>query len=153
MHTHNVPPAPLRSLRGSLRSALRNPHSAWDGALFALSFSLYALTLAPSLLPADNGEFQLVAWKLGIAHPPGYPLYTLVGYLFTRFFASPAFGLNLFSAILASTTLVLVGRLYDLLEGRRSAWNMARNVRLGRWPDAVRWYTPARRRAWQRACV
>jgi hypothetical protein len=62
------------------------------------------------VLPADNGEFQLVAWKLGIAHPPGYPLYTMIGWLFSRFFASPAFALNLLSAILAAITLVIVNR-------------------------------------------
>ena len=81
-----------------------------DLGLFLASFFLYGSTLIPSVLSADNGEFQLVAWKLGIAHPPGYPLYTLVGFLFSRFFASPAFALNLLSVILASTTLVLVSR-------------------------------------------
>lgn len=91
-------------------SSIRIPHSAFDLALFAASLMLYATTLIPSVLSADNGEFQLVAWKLGVAHPPGYPLYTLVGFLFSRFFASPAFALNLLSAILASITLVLVSR-------------------------------------------
>jgi len=81
-----------------------------DVAFFSLALLLYTLTLTPSLLPADSGEFQLVAWKLGIAHPPGYPLYIVVGHLFSRFFASPAFALNLLSAILGSLTLVLVSR-------------------------------------------
>jgi hypothetical protein len=82
----------------------------FDVALFFAAFLLYTLTLTPSLLAADSGEFQLIAWKLGIAHPPGYPLYIVVGHLFSRFFASPAFALNLLSAILASVTLVLVSR-------------------------------------------
>ncbi|HJW83476.1 MAG TPA: DUF2723 domain-containing protein, partial [Anaerolineae bacterium] len=79
-------------------------------AVFALSLYLYASTLVLSVLPADNGEFQLVAWKLGIAHPPGYSLYTIAGFLFSRFFVSPAFALNLLSAVLASITLVFVSR-------------------------------------------
>ncbi|HET7377114.1 MAG TPA: DUF2723 domain-containing protein, partial [Anaerolineae bacterium] len=78
-------------------------------------FLLYLFTLAPNVLTADNGEFQLVAWKLGIAHPPGYPLYTLIGFLFTRFFVSPAFALNLLSAIIAATTLLLVSKTVRLL--------------------------------------
>src|SRR5512141_590551 len=90
--------------------------SALGDTLLAIAFLiLYFATLAPNVLAADNGEFQLVAWKLGIAHPPGYPLYTLIGFLFTRFFASPAFAMNLLSAIIAAITLVLVSKTVRLL--------------------------------------
>ncbi|HZY44586.1 MAG TPA: DUF2723 domain-containing protein, partial [Anaerolineae bacterium] len=51
----------------------------------------------------------------GIAHPPGYPLYTLIGFLFTRLFVSPAFAMNLLSAIIASITLVIVSKTVRLL--------------------------------------
>ncbi len=78
-------------------------------------FLVYLSTCLPAVLPADNGELQLVAWKLGIAHPPGYPLYTIVGFLFTRLFTSPAFALNVLSAILASLTLVIISRTVRLL--------------------------------------
>ena len=94
---------------GKRRREILRP-ALFDAALFFAAFLLYTLTLTPSLLPADNGEFQLVAWKLGIAHPPGYPLYTIAGHLVSRLFTSPAFALNLLSAILASATLVLVSR-------------------------------------------
>ena len=77
--------------------------------LAVAAFALYVATLAPGLLPADSGEFQLVAATLGIAHPPGYPLYTLLGWLFTRLTpTNPAWGLNLLSAIFATLTLVVV---------------------------------------------
>ena len=68
----------------SLQSKIQNPKSKIiiDGLLGLSLFALYFFTLSPSVLTADNGEFQLVAWKLGIAHPPGYPLYTMVGWLF-----------------------------------------------------------------------
>lgn len=98
------------------KSEVKNQKSKILDVLFGLGFFLlYFITLIPSVLPADNGEFQLVAWKLGIAHPPGYPLYTIVGFLFTRFFTSPAFALNLLSAILATITLVIVSRTVRLL--------------------------------------
>jgi 4-amino-4-deoxy-L-arabinose transferase-like glycosyltransferase len=99
----------------SLQSAIRNRQSAIDLLLGGAFFALYLVTLVPAVLPADNGEFQLVAWKLGIAHPPGYPLYTLIGWLFSRFFASPAFALNLLSAILAALTLIIVSRTVRML--------------------------------------
>jgi hypothetical protein len=102
----------------SLQSKIQNPKSKIADVLLGFGFFLlYFFTLIPSVLTADNGEFQLVAWKLGIAHPPGYPLYTMVGWLFSRFFASPAFALNLLSAILAAITLVIVSRTVRTLTG------------------------------------
>ena len=82
----------------------------WDGLLFLTALAVYGATTAPGLLPADSGEFQLVAARLGVAHPPGYPLYTLVGFAFIHLLplGSPAYRLNLLSALLAAGTLVLV---------------------------------------------
>lgn len=39
-------------------------------------------TLAPSVIQIDSGELAAVQNTLGIAHPSGYPLFTMVGYLF-----------------------------------------------------------------------
>ena len=62
------------------------------------------------MLPADSGEFQLTAATWGIAHPPGYPLYTVASALWMRLIPLGAvvFRVNLFSAALAATTLVLI---------------------------------------------
>jgi len=72
--------------------------------------ALYAGTLLPDVLPADAGEFQLVARTAGVAHPPGYPLYTMLGWVFARapIGATPAWRVNLFSAVTAAATLGLV---------------------------------------------
>ena len=112
----------------SLQSALRNHLSAIDLLLGLAFFALYFFTLIPSVLPADSGEFQLLAWKLGIAHPPGYPLYTLTGWLFSRIFASPAFALNLLSAVLAAITLVILSRAVRALTGSRLAGLLAASL-------------------------
>ena len=89
-----------------------------DLLLFTLALFLYVHTLAPTVLPADGGEFQLVAAVLGIAHPPGYPLYTLLGKLFTLVpFAEVATRLNLLSAVAAALTLVLVARTVRRITG------------------------------------
>jgi hypothetical protein len=68
-------------------------HAAWNRVgdvtlavgLFAASLALYVQTLAPSVatLFDDSLEFPLVAYRLAIAHPTGYPLYTLLGKLFS----------------------------------------------------------------------
>ena len=68
-------------------------------------FALYAATAAPSVatLFDDSLEFQVVLPTLGIAHPSGYPLYTLLGKLFTLLvpFGDPAGRANLLSALCA----------------------------------------------------
>ncbi len=55
------------------------------GALtvFLAAFFLYLRTLAPGVGFIDAGELATVAKTLGIAHPTGYPLYTLLGHLFS----------------------------------------------------------------------
>ena len=80
-------------------------------ALFAASLLLYTLTLAPSVVTLfdDSLEFQLVTYQLGIAHPTGYPLYTLLGKLFTLLpLGSVAFKVALSQAVAGSVAAVLV---------------------------------------------
>ena len=103
--------AALVWLLGGERPALpRWAEPVADGAVFLVAAVIYVATAAPDVLPADAGEFQLVAALLGVAHPPGFPLYTLVGHLFVRVFpwGTPAYRLNLLSGLLAAGTLVLV---------------------------------------------
>ena len=45
-------------------------------------FVVYLTTLAPSVVEIDSGELAAVQCTLGIAHPTGYPLFTILGYLF-----------------------------------------------------------------------
>jgi tetratricopeptide (TPR) repeat protein len=56
-----------------------------SSALTALAaFCMYLWTLAPSVTFIDSGELAAVACTLGIAHPTGYPLFTLLGWMFSR---------------------------------------------------------------------
>jgi len=48
-----------------------------------LVFLAYLFTSAPGLGLIDSGELTAVTHSLGIAHPTGYPLYTLIGRLFS----------------------------------------------------------------------
>jgi hypothetical protein len=99
-------------LGAASRSTLHAPRSILiDAFTFAVAFIVYLITLQKDILPADSGEFQLVTTTLrGILHPPGYPLYTLVGKLFTLLpIGTPALRLNLLSVFLAAGTLTLVG--------------------------------------------
>lgn len=93
-----------------IRAAFTNrPDTMIALVLFVASLALYVITLAPSLCQGDAGEFQTIPYLLGIAHPTGYPLYTMAGKLFSLLpLGSVAWRLNLFSAILGATTVALL---------------------------------------------
>ena len=93
-------------------------------------FLLYAATTAPSIVALfdDTLEFQLVLPTFGIAHPTGYPLYTLLGGVWSRLlpFGTWAWRVNLLSAGAAATTVallfVLTRRLTHATTGRNDNW-------------------------------
>lgn len=76
---------------------------------FVAPFCLYVLTLAPSVLEGDSGEFQTAVPILGVVHPTGYPLYLLLARVFQWVgVGDPAFRVNLFSAFASSLTCMLL---------------------------------------------
>lgn len=89
--------------------------------LFIFVLSVYLKTLSPSVwIGGDAGEVTTAAYVAGILHPSGYPLYTLLGYLFTKlpFGVSVAWKVNLLSAALQAATVVIV--YFVILEVLRS---------------------------------
>lgn len=77
------------------------------GGLSLAALLLYGYTLAPTVLEADSGEFQFVTWLPGIAHPTGYPLYTLLGWAWTHLLpgGEVAWRMNLLSALFGAITV------------------------------------------------
>jgi len=65
---------------------------------------LYLLTLCPTIYCGDSGELGLAAAQLQISHPPGYPLLTNLGHVWTvfLFFLRPILALNILSALFAA---------------------------------------------------
>jgi hypothetical protein len=49
-----------------------------------LVFIIYLFTLAPSVVQIDSGELAAVQKTLGVAHPTGYPLFTILGFIFLK---------------------------------------------------------------------
>ena len=72
-------------------------------------FIVYVTTLAPSVVEIDAGELATVQVLLGIAHPTGYPLFTLLGHLFSLipFHFSKIYQLNLLTAIWCSLAVTV----------------------------------------------
>lgn len=68
------------------------------GALFAV---LYYLTMYTSVGPGDSGEVMTAAYNFSVAHPPGFPLYILIGWLWSNIvvIGEVAWRLNLLSVV------------------------------------------------------
>jgi hypothetical protein len=78
-----------------------------------LSLVIYFVTLSPTVNFIDSGELITVAATGGIAHPPGYPLYTLLTILAAALsFGNVAVGVNAVSALAGA---LAVGLFYALV--------------------------------------
>jgi len=75
--------------------------------LSAAAFIIYLFTLAPSVVQIDSGELAALQITLGIAHPTGYPLYTILGYLFSSIPLpfTKIYQMNLLAAIYCATAV------------------------------------------------
>lgn len=91
-------------------SALAFPAGPAAAVLFALVFSIYLQTLHPAVPGGDSGELLTAACELGVAHPPGYPLFTLLARLTMTILpmGSPAFRVNALNAMLGAATAPLL---------------------------------------------
>jgi len=109
----------------SLPRPLGSNSKPWAGvSLFLLTFLVYLRTLAPGVYGFDSAELATGVFTQGIVHPPGYPLYLLIGKLFTFLpIGDVAYRLNLMSAVFASLTVVLLYRaIGNIVENRFAAW-------------------------------
>ena len=78
---------------------------------FIVPFCVYLYTMHPTVSPyRDSGDLIAAAFTLGIAHPPGYPLYAITGKLFVSEIrlANKGYVMNLMSAFFASAGLSLL---------------------------------------------
>lgn len=90
---------------------MKNPSHHWviAAGLFVFTQAIYTLTLYPTVAYGDSGTLSSVAYTLGIAHPPGYPLYTLLANVFSRIpFESVAWRINFASAVFGSAAAALL---------------------------------------------
>jgi len=96
----------------------------WVQASFTATaaFAVYVRTLAPTVMWYDMGEFASASYVLGVAHNSGYPLYLLLGKLFTFLpVGDIAYRVNLMSAFFGAMTVFLLYLIVYHLTLRRSA--------------------------------
>ena len=87
----------------------KKTHISIAVVLFLLTEAVYLMTMAPTLSFWDCGEFIATSYILGVPHPPGAPLFLLVGRLFSMvpFFEDIGARVNLLSTLSASATVML----------------------------------------------
>jgi hypothetical protein len=86
-------------------------HGTWLGAVFVTIAAgiLYFFTAARDIVVGDTPELMTAAATLGVAHAPGYPLFTMLGHFFSLIpFGSIPFRVNLLSVVCDSLTIGVV---------------------------------------------
>src|ERR1700682_5062745 len=77
--------------------------------MFAGPLSLYRWTLAPTVTLVDSGELIVAAHSLGVAHPPGFPLYVMLAHLASLVpIGNVAVRVNFASAIFAALAAAML---------------------------------------------
>lgn len=81
------------------------------------SFIIYSLTAYQNLTYTDNGELAAVAVSLGISHPTGYPLFTILAHIWSLLplGLDIVYKLNLFSSFLISVSLYFLYKVIELI--------------------------------------
>jgi tetratricopeptide (TPR) repeat protein len=76
--------------------------------IFIFVSFIYIHNLSRGVYGGDTGDFISASIVMGVAHPPGYPLFTLLGFLFTRLnIFTPAFMVGLVTALSSSLAVVI----------------------------------------------
>lgn len=102
---------------------LQHHQAALDPVAVGLvSGALFALTWSDAVQAADSGELVTAACQLGVAHPPGYPLYTLLGHLACQLpWSSPAGRVAALSVLAGAAAAALVCAIVLRITGSRWA--------------------------------
>lgn len=86
-------------------------NSIFGWVAFAISAFVYLSTIEPTASFWDCGEFISTAFKLQVGHPPGAPLFMIIGRFFTLFTSDPgkvAIMVNAMSAIFSALTILFL---------------------------------------------
>jgi Protein O-mannosyl-transferase TMEM260-like len=104
---------PQRSIAREMNSAHEAGSSRTEllcaGAVFVVAILLYTVTLAPTVTLVDSGELIVAARGLGVAHPPGFPLWVMLAHLASLLpFGNVAERINFSSALFAALACAML---------------------------------------------
>ena len=97
----------------------------WRAALAATLVSgvVYFFTAQPNVGLLDSGEFIVAAQHFGVPHPTGYPLWTILAWLFQLLpLGNPAWEVNLFSGLCGALAVGVVALLISSMLRWMAPW-------------------------------
>ncbi len=96
------------------------------------AFVFFMLTIAPSVIEIDTGELAAVQCTLGIAHPTGYPIYTIIGYLFSLLPLpfSKIFQMNLLAALYCAAAVSVFSYSVKLILDNISSFQFKKDIKI-----------------------
>lgn len=106
-----TPDQPVAPSPTSQPTSTRGAAALAGGGALLVALLLYVPTLAPDVGTWDTAEFQAIGPVLGIAHPTGYPTYTLLAWLASvvlQPFGNEAVRANLLSTLLVAGAAALL---------------------------------------------
>lgn len=77
-------------------------------ALAISTFFIYTYSQCPTIYLIDSGELATVSYTLGVAHPTGYPLYTLISYFAAHVPGDVIRNLNILSALFSVVAVIFL---------------------------------------------
>ena len=97
-------PEPIEPLPPSRPEKFLRSDFIAGAIVFLVTLGVYIATLAPNVTLEDSGELITAAAKFGVPHPPGYPLWTMIGFLVSHLlpFGNLAWRVNLVSALIGA---------------------------------------------------
>jgi tetratricopeptide (TPR) repeat protein len=108
------------------------------GVVTVLLLVAYSLTRAPNMTLQDSGEECVASMYGGVPHPPGYPIWTIVTYLFTKLvpYSNIAWRVSLVSSLAAAFASGMIALMVSrgssmFLEGIQEFKNIDRSVEKG----------------------
>ncbi len=123
-------------------TSLKKYFSITGIAIFLITFTVYFMTAERVGSLWDCGEFILGAYKLQVVHPPGAPIFLLIGRLFTWVAtvvsdtpSDIAFSINLMSGMATSLAAMFAGWITMMfgkiaLVGRKNTTSNSQNIAL-----------------------
>lgn len=86
------------------------------GTVALIAGIIYFVTRAPGVMYTDSGELAAAAATLGVAHPTGYPLFVLIGHLWSLLpWSSTIDGMNIFAGVVTASAVGMTVLTIDLI--------------------------------------
>lgn len=81
------------------------------------------MTVCPTVYIGDNGELITVAYVLGISHPPGYALFSIIGKfsLILLPLGDIAFRANVVNSVLAASAMIILYKIFLLMARKKDS--------------------------------